>query len=111
MPRRTTGDNSGAELRAWLLAEERELYEAMTRPPPEPMNERTPWRPPEPVAAVGPPLEDVLAAALGGWIRTLAEGKAYRLCRRDLPLDHPARRVGDLGDALVLTEDNELVPE
>jgi hypothetical protein len=31
--------------------------------------------------------------------------------RGDLPPDHPARRVGDLGDYLILTEDDELIEE
>ena len=48
-------------------------------------------------------------AATAPFWRPLAEGKAHQLCRRDLPPDHPARRVGDLGDYLILTEGNELV--
>jgi hypothetical protein len=43
--------------------------------------------------------------------RPLAEGYEHRLSRRDRPSDHPARRVGDLGDYLILTEDNELLAE
>jgi hypothetical protein len=46
---------------------------------------------------------------LGGPVRDLAGGEAYRLHRHDLPDWHAARYAGDLGDALVLTEDNELV--
>ncbi len=44
-------------------------------------------------------------------MRDLFEGCVYRLNRRDLPLAHPARRVGDLGNGLVLTEDNLLIEE
>jgi hypothetical protein len=50
-----------------------------------------------------------LAWILGSALRDLMEGRAHRLDRRDLPDWHPARRAGDLGDALVLTEDNELL--
>jgi hypothetical protein len=102
MPRRTTGDNAGAVLRAWLLAEQMVIYEAVTGPPQTPID----GRPPTQVAlAVG----NGIAEAMALFWRPLAEGEAYRLCRRDLPDGHPARRIGDLGDALILSENDELI--
>ena len=44
-------------------------------------------------------------------MRDLMEGRAHRLFRRDLLDLHPARRVGRLGDALVLTADDELIED
>jgi hypothetical protein len=104
VPRRTTDDNSGAELRAWLLAEQIEIYEAVTGPPRVPIDGRPPTQ-------VDPTGWGEITDAMAAFWRPLAEGKAHRLCRRDLPPDHPARRVGDLSDYLVLTEANELVAE
>ena len=52
-----------------------------------------------------------LDLAMGSRMRDLAAGRAYRLDRRDLPPGHPARRQGDLGDALILTEDNLVLIE
>jgi hypothetical protein len=48
---------------------------------------------------------DVAAAILTGDLRRRTA------TRGDLPLDHPARRAGELGDALVLTERNELIED
>ena len=104
MPRRTTGDSAGAELRAWLLAEETELYEHAMQPPPKGIDGR-------PAAVRNPALESALDLAMGSRMRTLADGLEYRLHRRDLPPGHPARRAGHLGDALTLTESNELLPD
>ena len=101
VPRRTTSDNAGAELRAWLLAEQMVIYESVTGPPQMPIDGRPPTQ-------VDPAVANTIAEEISKFWRPLAEGKAHRLCRRDLPPDHPARRVGDLGDALTLTEDNEL---
>jgi hypothetical protein len=112
VPRRTSGDNSGAELRAWLIDQERELLTDTVTP--------IPWHRGKEIPAaehVGPPdldaisEDDPLAWELSGDLRTLVRGRAYRLDRRDLPLDHPARRAGELGDALVLTERNELIED
>ena len=41
-----------------------------------------------------PTPEEIAGNAFGGPVSELAEGRAYRLSRRDLPLDHPARRAG-----------------
>jgi hypothetical protein len=91
-------------LRAWLLAEEMVIYEAVTGPP----HQSRDGRPPTQVAlAVG----NGIAEAMALFWRPLAEGEAYRLRRHDLPSDHPARRLGDLGDALILTENDELIEE
>ena len=91
-------------LRAWLLAEETELYEDIMKPPPPGIDGRPP-------AKVDPALVDALDLAMGSRMRDLAAGRAYRLDRRDLPPGHPARRQGDLGDALILTEDNLVLIE
>ena len=104
MPRRTTGDNSGAELRAWLLAQEMESYEAVTGPPQAPIDGRPP-------AQVDPAVGNAIAEAMALFWCPLADGKAHQLCRRDLPPGHPARRVGDLSDALILPENDELIEE
>ena len=101
MPRRTTGDAAGAELRQWLLEREQELCESILFPPPVPIDGRPPTK-------VNPDLEAALAAACAGWVGALAEGREYRLDRRSLPPQHPLRRQGDLGDALILGADNEL---
>ena len=77
-------------------------YDVMMRPPQAPIDGRPP-------APVNPPLVDVMAEELSKPLRALADGRPYRLYRRDLPPDHAARRVGNLGDAMVLTESNELV--
>jgi hypothetical protein len=77
VPRRTTGDNSGAELRAWLLAEQMEIYEAVTAPPQVPIDGRPPTQ-------VDPAVGNAIAEAMAGFWRPLAEGKAHQLCRRDL---------------------------
>jgi hypothetical protein len=102
--RRTTAHNSGAELRRWLLETEQELFDAMMAPPQDPIDGRPP-------TVVNPAFRYVMAGELSKPLRALAEGKAYRLYRRDLPPNHPTRRVGDLGDALILTENDELVLE
>jgi hypothetical protein len=95
------GDNSGAELRAWLLAEQMVIFEAVTGPPQMPLDGRPPTQ-------VDPGVWGEITEQMALFWRPLAEGKAHRLCRRDLPPDHPGRRVGDLGDYLVLGEDDEL---
>lgn len=102
MPRCTVDDNSGAELRAWLLAQEMEIYEAVTGPPQAPIDGRPPTQ-------GDPAVGNAIAEAMAGFWQPLAEGKTHRLYRRDLPPDHPARRAGDLGDYLILTEGDELV--
>jgi hypothetical protein len=102
--------SGGAELRQWRLDYERELLAAMLTP--------VPWHhgKPIPVEKQAPPPnldaiteDDVMAWELSGPMRALAEGREYRLWRSDLPDWHPARRAGDLGDALVLTKDNKLL--
>ena len=60
-------------------------------------------------SAYEPTPQEIAEWPLGGAVAALADGREYRLSRRDLPLDHPARRAGDLGDALVLTDGDELV--
>ena len=107
MPRRTTSDNSGAELRAWLLDEERELLAWMLLPSGTLVDDDHPLPPAPDLDDITE--DDVMAFALSKGARALAAGQAYRLDRRDLPLDHPARRVGHLGDILVLTEHDELI--
>jgi hypothetical protein len=104
VPERVVPDNVGAMLRPRLLAQQVEVYEAVTGPPQTPIDGRPPTQ-------VDPAVGNAIAEAMAGFWRPLAEGKAHQLCRRDLPLDHPARRVGDLGDALVLTENDELIKE
>jgi hypothetical protein len=102
--RRVGGDNSGAELRAWLLAEEMVIFEAVTGPPQMPIDGRPPTQ-------VDPGVGDAIAEQMALFWRPLAEGLEYRLDRSVLPPDHPARRLGDLGDALILTENDELIEE
>jgi hypothetical protein len=104
VPERVAPDNAGAMLRQWLLEQELELYEHTMKPPPPAIDRRPP-------AQVDPAFQAELAAGMSGWWRTLADGEAYRLCRRDLPNDHPARRAGDLGDGLILTENDQLIEE
>jgi hypothetical protein len=98
------GDNSDVQLRRWLLETEQELFDAMIAPPPDPIDGRPP-------TVVNPAFRDLMAEELGKPLRALAEGHAFKLDRRDLPLDHPARRAGDLGDSLILTEADELIEE
>jgi hypothetical protein len=104
VPRRTIGDNSGAELRAWLLAEQMVIFEAVTGPPRMPIDGRPPTQ-------VDPAFWNVFTEETAGFWRPLAEGKAHRLRRSDLPPDHLARRVGELSDMLVLTEGNEVIED
>jgi hypothetical protein len=54
---------------------------------------------------IGDDMADVAAAILTGDLRRRTA------TRGDLPLDHPARRAGELGDALVRTERNELIED
>jgi hypothetical protein len=98
------GDNSGTELRAWLLAEQMEIFEVVTGPPQMPIDGRPPTK-------VDAAVWNEITQQMALFWRPLADGEAHRLCRRDLPPDHPARRFGDLGDYLILTEDNELIEE
>ena len=112
MPRRIGGDNSGAELRAWLIDGERALLADVLTPIPFRHGKEIPVE-----ERVGPPdldnisEDDALAWILSSGLRDLVAGRAYRLQRRDLPDLHPAARAGALGDALILTANNELVEE
>ena len=112
MPRRPRRTRDDAALREWLIEQERELItRSLTsvgyhqgkpiEPPPVPPT----------VAEVDAKIRDPESFAwfIGGWLRDLTEGRPYRLHRRDLPDWHPAWRVGQLSDALVLSEDNELI--
>jgi hypothetical protein len=92
---------SNVGLRAWLLQQEQELFDAMTAPPRTPVDGR-------PATAVPPELQAALAEELSKPLQALAEGREYQLERMSLPLDHPERRVGDPGDVLVLTAGDEL---
>ena len=88
-PWRTTGDTAGAELRAWLLAEETELYEDIMKPPPPGIDGRPP-------AKVDPALNDALDMAMGGRMRDLAAravntGWIGGTCRRSIRCDVLAR--------------------
>jgi hypothetical protein len=96
--RRDRPADTGAELRAFLLAEAKSAL-AVLLGHDWPLGDHSSYEPTP---------QEIAEWPLGGPVAALAEGKAHRLHRRDLPLDHPARRVGDLGDALILTEDNEL---
>jgi hypothetical protein len=93
--------SGGAELRAWLLAEAKSVV-AFLLGHDWPLGGHSSYEPTPTEIARHPFGTDVVA---------LSEGRAYRLQRRDLPLDHPARRAGGLSDALVLTPNNELIDE
>lgn len=108
-------DNSGAQLREWLIEHELTLMtDALTpvgfhqgkkiEPPPSPPT------PSEVVAAVNDET-NVFAWNVGHDLRVLLAGEALHLYRRDLPGWCPARFAGALSDALVLTVDDELIAE
>lgn len=80
MPRRPKrrGDD-GAELRRFLVEQEREI----------------------PLSGICPGFDASVAA--------LEAGGEWRLQRWHLPFDHPARAVGGLYDELILTEADELI--
>jgi hypothetical protein len=110
VPRRTTRPDAGAELRRWLIAEERELLTDVLTPigweRGKPME--NPPEPPNLDAVINEP--GTFAWVISSQLRTLLDGSEYRLYRRDLYEGHPARRQGDLGDALILGADNVLRP-
>ena len=90
----------GGELRAFLLAEATALLGAFNGHP---------WPLNRPSTYV--PTEDALDGPFGYAVRQLAAGREHRFYRGDLPDDHPMRYVGGLYDALILTEDDELVED
>jgi len=105
MPRKPKrADTSGAELRAWLLEQEQELFDAMTAPPRTPIDGRPPTQ-------VDPTFTALMAEELSKPLRALAAGEAYRCRRAELPDWHPERRGDDLNDMFVLNERNELIEE
>ena len=91
------GDNSGAELRAWLLAQQLEIYEAVTGPPRSPIDGRPPTQVDRAVwggiagamkAAVG--AHEVISTIMLNWIAIYGAQYLFEL---NGPLQGPLRDV------------------